>query len=136
MKDWKIVKRNNFYLPKVDRWIMDTFGLDVSRAVVYQVILNKGYLCWTLDYFAMVLGYCKKTIQNILQKLCDMDIIIKHTVSTNIDSSTPRRRTIYVARYTTDGERPRDEIESLIEQGQERILSDYFDGKNYKIKKS
>ena len=65
-----------------------------------------------------------------------MDIIIKHTVSTNVDSSTPRRRTIYVARYTVEGERTEGEIDGLIEQGRERILSDYFDGKIYKNRKS
>lgn len=122
---------NGFYFPLTERWIIDTFHISLEAAIIYQMILNKGYVVWTLDWLSKVMGYSKSKLVKQLNYMVNEGILIRHTMPVG-DSS--RTRTIYVAAYTKEGKRSEDEIKVLISQGRERLLCDYGEKRYYKRK--
>ena len=56
-KKYTIDKRNDgFYFPRLDRWIMDSVNLKLVEAMIYNLILIKGYLIWDYGYVGKVLA--------------------------------------------------------------------------------
>lgn len=102
--------KKQFYFPRTERWIMDSFGLDVEQAVLYQVILNNRYLTWTLDYIADAFGWSRAKAARQLDNMVAMGIIIRHTIQVN---ESGKRRSYYLAKYTKEGRRPLAEQEAI-----------------------
>lgn len=131
--EYKIIKTNDYYFPKTERWIMESFGLNAERAMFYQMILNKGYICWSQDWMAEVLGCSRDKIKDTLKLFVDMDIVAKQTV--NVAQGGVRQRSVYVAKYTSNGKRSDAELESLLKDGVRRLFMDYEEKRYYKKNK-
>lgn len=132
--DWEInLKNKDKYFPRTERWIMDSFGLNAERAMIYQMILNKGFITWSLGWMGEVLGCSRDKVKDTLKLFCDMEIITRRTI--NVQESGVRMRTVYVALYTIDGKRSDDEIEYLLSQGIYKLSLEYGVKKTYKKRK-
>lgn len=125
-------EHNDFYFPRTERWIVDTFNLNMPDAVFYQMILNKDYITWTPAWLATVLGVSEKTVRRTLDKFLSMDIIAKKTISVE---GGARMRTVYVALYTKEGKRSDSEIRKLLAQGVDKLQKMYEDRRYYNTKK-
>lgn len=126
-------KNSELYLPKVEFWIMDDLGLKPLEAMLYKMIMQKGFITWTWDYMAKVLRTSRSSIYRMLTKMLEMDIIVARTVAVQ-DGGGKRERVTYVALYTVDGERSNDEVDNLLKQGIEKIKLDYSQKRYYSRK--
>lgn len=119
-----INKRNDgFYFPRLDRWIMDSFDLKLPEAMIYNLILIKGYLIWDYGYVGKVLACNPKTVTRAIQKLRDIEIVEVRTKLYNGN----KKRNVVVGLYTSDGLRDDLEIENLFRLGFEKLDSYYID---------
>lgn len=132
MKEYKIID-NGFYFPRTERWVMDTFNIGLFEAMVYQMILNKGFMTWTPEWLASVCHCSRRTVVRALDKLIELGALTKRTFNTTDDGV--RLRTVYVALYDAQGLRNEDVIQSLLEQGYQKIMLDYSEKRYYKKKK-
>lgn len=123
---------DEFYLPRTGRWIMDTFSISLEQAVLYQMILNKEYIIWTLDWLSKVMGYSRMKLIRQLDDMVEKEILIRKTVP--VDDSG-RKRTIYIAAYTHEGKRTPQEVNFLISRGTERLKCDYSEKRYYRKNK-
>ena len=123
------LRNDGFFFPLTERWIVDTFNISLEQAIIYQMILNKGYIVWTLDWLSKVLGYSRNKLLRQLDDMVNRDILIRYTMT--IDNGS-KKRTIYVAAYTKEGKRPENQIASLIHKGKERLLCDYGKKRYYR----
>ena len=130
--DYTIRPCENLYFPRTERWIIQSFNIDYEKAVLYQMILNKGYITWTKDWIAHILGWSVSKVKRVLELLLNKGIIIKKTVYTG--ENTMRQRTIYVALYTVNGRRADEEIARLLSEGMNKIRLEYAGSKAYKRK--
>lgn len=130
--DYEINLTNNeLYFPRTERWIIDSFGLDLESAVLYQMILNKDYVTWTLDWLAHVMGWSRMKLIRKLDNMVEQGILYRRTVS--VQGST-RKRTVYIAMYTQEGKRSDETILTLFKKGLYHIQCDYSGYKNYRRK--
>ena len=113
---------NDFYFPRTERWILDTFGLDVFEAVLYQMILNKGYVLWTYDWMGRIMGSSESTIKRIINRMVDKNILYRVPVRIN---GGCRIRNILITVYTHEGKRPSQEVNELITKGRMKIKIEY-----------
>ena len=121
---YEINKQNDgFYFPRLDRWIMDTFNLKLVEAMIYNLILIKGYIVWDYSYIAKVLALSTKSVCRVVQKLRDLGII--EVRSKLYDGN--KRRNVLVCLYTNKGLRDQAQIESLFRQGFEKLDTYYID---------
>lgn len=132
MKEYKIID-NGFYFPRTEQWIMDTFDLRVDRALLYQVILNKGFVTWSQEWMANVLRCSVDKIKDILKELIDKEIVIKK--SFNVSDSSIRMRNVYVALYDAQGKRSDELVNRLLAEGEKKIELEYSEKRYYKKKK-
>ncbi|MCM1324152.1 MAG: Lrp/AsnC family transcriptional regulator [Acetobacter sp.] len=130
--EYKIKDRGEFFYPKTYSWIVDTFKLKCIEAIAYQMILDKGFITWTVDWFANVLGISPRTMHRMLDKMMDMGIITRYSVNTAEEGV--RMRTVTVALYERTGKRSKELVDTFIERGVERIFLDYSDKRTYKRK--
>lgn len=121
MKDYEIINKNEgIYLPRVDFWIMDDLGLNLTEAMLYSMILVKSYLVWNSEYIGYVLRCSSKTIKRIVDKLTEMEVIKKRIVVIN-----GKKRWILVALYTLEGRRDRPDIENYMRLGEIKLRALY-----------
>ena len=121
-KKYTIDKRNDgFYFPRLDRWIMDSFNLKLVEAMIYNLILIKGYLIWDYGYVGKVLACNPKTVGRTIQKLKEMQII---EVRTKLYDGN-KKRNVLVGLYTVEGLRSDWEIENMFRLGFEKLDSFY-----------
>ena len=119
--DYEINLTNNeLYFPRTERWIIDSFGLDLESAVLYQMILNKDYVTWTLDWLAHVMGWSRMKLIRKLDNMVEQGILYRRTVS--------------IAMYTQEGKRSDETILTLFKKGLYHIQCDYSGYKNYRRK--
>lgn len=130
--DWTIKKCNDFYIPRVERWILDTFNFNYEYGALYQMILNKGYVTWTQDWIADVFKISKSKVKRILKDLIDREIIL--SISMNTSDNGVRLRNIYIPLYDANGRLPEEQIKLLIAQGKRKVKLEYSDRKSYKKK--
>ncbi len=128
---YKIIDKG-FYFPRTEQWIMDTFNISVFEAMVYQMILNKGYMTWTPEWLASVCRCSRSTIVRTLDKLINLEVLTKRTFNTS--DGGVRLRTVYVALYDSNGKRDNNLVQSLLEAGYEKIALDYAEKRYYKRK--
>lgn len=131
--EYKIID-NGFYFPRTERWVMDTFNVGVFEAMVYQMILNKGFMTWTPEWMASVCHCSRSTIVRTLDKLIELEALTKRTFNTS-ENGGVRLRTVYVALYDGNGKRDADTIQSLLNSGYQKIMLDYAERRYYKKKK-
>lgn len=128
---YKIENKNKgYYLPSIEFWIMDDLGLNLREAMLYKLILTKGYLIWNSEYIAKVLRCSSKSVKRDVQSLCDRDLIKK--VNVRFGSRT---RWILIAKYTENGERDYKELKMLEEQGLEKLNMLFNEGRKYNKRK-
>lgn len=130
--DYQIKDRGDFYYPKTYSWVVETFNFKCIEAIAYQMILDKGYVTWTIDWFANVLGVSPRTLERMLDRMVNAGAIIRHSVNTAGEGV--RMRTVTVALYDRKGKRSKELIDDLIKRGIERIYLDYSEKRYYKRK--
>ena len=130
--EWKIIKNNDFYFPRTERWVIDTFNLKLDEATFYTMIMNKKYITWTVDWMANVLNSSPSTIKRTLNKFLEMGIVTRCTVSPD----GTRKRSVYVALYEDTGKRSDALIENYLNLGLDKIGSEYGEKRFYKRKSS
>ena len=113
---------NDFYFPRTERWILDTFGLDVFEAVLYQMILNKGYVLWTYDWMGRIMGASESTIKRIINRMVEKGILYRVPVHIN---GGCRIRNVLITTYTHEGKRSQQEVNELIAKGKMKIKIEY-----------
>lgn len=128
------LKNEDFYIPRTGKWILDTFKINLEKAVLYQTILNKGYMVWTPEWIGTVFGYSKDKVKDMLKYLVDIGAITKKTV--NVGNGSTRCRCVYVALYTIEGKRNEGEIEALLRKGEQKLEIDYAEKRYYHKKHS
>lgn len=106
------------YLPRTEQWIVDTFDkyrLGLHEAVFYQILLNQGYVTWTVDWVADLLKVSPSTLKRMFERLEYWGFIVRKSIITGIGN---RKRVVTVALFTADGSRrTNDEVEALINEG-------------------
>lgn len=132
MFEYEIIKNNDFYFPRTDRWIMDTFNLKLDETILYKMIMDKEYVTWTVTWMANIMNCSDKTITRILDKFIDMEIMIKRTISPN----GAKKRCVYVALYNENGKLPDNEVKNYIDLGLNKILLDYGVKRYYRKRKT
>ena len=111
--DYRINKeRNDYYLPILKPWIHDTFGLNLTEAMIYNLILQNGVITWTSDYIAECVYCTGKTVRNTIKKLCDEGLVRKIIIPQGTN-----KRWVLVALYTSEGRKSEEEVKKLIIQG-------------------
>ena len=119
--EYKIINKNDgIYLPRVDFWIMDDLGLNLTEAMLYSMILVKNYLVWNSEYIGYVLRCSSKTIKRTVDKLSELEIIEKRIITIN-----GKKRWILVALYTLEGKRGRADIEKYMQLGENKLKALY-----------
>ena len=113
-------KRANFYLPSVPMWILDDLHLKTVEAMLYSMILTKGFMTWNYDYIGSILGCHGKTVYRMIYKFKDLDII---NMITKTYGGKPR--VVVVAKYTEKGKRSTEELNNLLRLGIEKLDSYY-----------
>lgn len=131
--EYKIKNTNGYYFPRTERWIMDTFNLNLIESVIYQLILNKGFITWTPEWLGEVCKCSRRTVIRVLDKFIDREIMTKRTF--NVSEDGVRLRTVYVALYEKTGKRDMNVVQSLLETGYKKIMLEYTDKKTYNKKK-
>ena len=127
MKEYEIKNRNSeLYLPKVEFWILDDLGLNLRQAMLYKIILQKGYLVWNSEYIGVVLRCDAKTVMRDVAALCEKGVIQKMTLNCN-----GKRRWVLVANYTEEGKRALSETNILLNQGLQKLKALYDNKKWY-----
>ena len=113
---------DEYYFPRTERWILDTFHLDTFEAVLYQMILNKEYVLWTYEWIGRIMGASESTIKRIINKMVKMEILYRVPVHIN---GGCRIRNILIAAYTRDGKRSPQEVNNFIAKGRTKIKIEY-----------
>lgn len=110
---------SKYYIPRVDQWIRSTFGFTIMEAILYRLILIKGYRTWTWAYYGMILGVSPRTIGRMLKNFAEREIIKQFTITV----SGTKTRTINVALYTENGLINSETIDSYRRQGYAEIMA-------------
>lgn len=116
-------KNSELYLPKVEFWILDDLKLSLRQAMLYKIILQKGFLIWNIEYIAKILRCDPKTIWRDLNTLTDFSVVDKES---SVFGS--RTRACYVARYDERGLRNGELRENLMQQGMDKLRLLYKKG--------
>lgn len=120
--EYVIKNSRGTYLPRVDSWIMDDLSLNLREAMLYSLILIKGYLIWNSEYIGYILRCDKRTVLRDVDKLYDKGVISKEVIKIKGKS-----RWILVGKYTLEGKRDNIEITKLTQQGKIKLQSLYDD---------
>ena len=106
------------YLPRTEQWIVDTlatYRMGLHEAVFYQLVINQGYITWTVNWIADLLKVSPSTLKRMLKKLEYWGFIVRKSIVAGINN---RERVVTVALFAADGSRrTNDEIEALINEG-------------------
>jgi len=106
------------YLPRTEQWIVDTlatYRMGLTEAVFYQLVINQGYITWTVDWIADLLKVSPSTLKRMLKKLEYWGFIVRRSIVTGIGN---RERVVTVALFTANSSRrTNDEVEALINEG-------------------
>lgn len=89
------------------------------EAILYRLILIKGYRTWTWAYYGMILGVSPRTIGRMLKDFAEREIIKQFTITV----SGTKTRTINVALYTENGLITSETIDSYRRQGYSEIMA-------------
>lgn len=120
-------ENSELYLPKVEFWILDDLGLNLRQAMLYKIILQKGYLVWNSEYIGVVLRCGSKTVKRDVSELTERGLIHKSVVTYN-----GKLRWVLVALYTEFGARTDESVKNLIEQGMCKLRALYSSKNWYK----
>lgn len=121
MKEYEIKNKNSeLYLPKVEFWILDDLELNLRQAMLYKIILQKGYLVWNSEYIGVVLRCDSKTVKRDVATLHERGLIEKSNVVCN-----GKKRWVLVVNYTEQGHRPAAEVANLLNQGLQKLKALY-----------
>lgn len=121
MNEYEIKNKNSeLYLPKVEFWILDDLGLNLRQAMLYKIILQKGYLVWNSEYIGVVLRCDSKTIKRDVAALHERGLIEKCNAVCN-----GKKRWVLVVNYTEQGRRPAEEVTNLLNQGLQKLKALY-----------
>lgn len=115
------LKNKDFYFPRVERWVMDTFNLKLTETILYGLILVKGRIIWDYSYIGKILNLSKATAFRLVESLVNKGIVEKRTKLFNGN----RQRTVLVALYTKEGLRSQVEINRLFNDGFNQIAEYY-----------
>lgn len=115
-------KNNDYYIPRLDRWIMDSFDLKLIEAIMYNLILIKGYLVWDYSYIGKVLACNPKTVGRVIQRLKELELI---EIRTKLYDGN-KKRNVIVGLYTIDGLRSDEDIANLFRLGFDKLDSYYL----------
>ncbi len=115
-------KNNDYYIPRLDRWIMDSFDLKLIEAIMYNLILIKGYLVWDYSYIGKVLACNPKTVGRVIQHLKDLELI---EIQTKLYNGN-KKRNVIVGLYTIGGLRSDEDIANLFRLGFDKLDSYYL----------
>ena len=113
-------ENSELYLPKVEFWILDDLGLNLRQAMLYKIILQKGYLVWNSEYIGVVLRCGSKTVKRDVAELAERGLIHKSVVTYN-----GKLRWVLVALYTELGARTDESVRNLVEQGMCKLRALY-----------
>lgn len=131
MSEYEIKNKNSeLYLPKVEFWILDDLGLSLRQAMLYKIILQKGYLVWNSEYIGVVLRCGSKTVKRDVAELTERGLIHKSVVTYN-----GKLRWVLVALYTELGARTEESVRNLVEQGMCKLRA-LYNSKNWYGKRS
>lgn len=126
------MRRKDNYLPRTEQWIVDTmalYGMGLVEAIFYQMVVNQGYVIWTIDWIADLLKVSPRTLHRMLEKMEYWEFIVRRSVPTGIGN---RERVVTVARFLKDKTRSDEEIESLIKEGIRDIKTNESERQRYK----
>ena len=115
-------KNNDYYIPRLDRWIMDSFDLKLIEAIMYNLILIKGYLVWDYSYIGKVLACNPKTVGRVIQRLKELELI---EIRTKLYDGN-KKRNVIVGLYTIGGLRSDEDIANLFRLGFDKLDSYYL----------
>lgn len=110
-------KNDGYYFPKIDMWVLDDLKLDLRQAMLYTMIMNKGYFTWTSDFTGKVLRCSGKTVLRTLEDLERKKVITRKLYIVN-----GKRRSVCVALYTVEGKRNPEQIIRLLDQGKQKLF--------------
>lgn len=125
-------RRKDNYLPRTEQWIVDTmalYNMGLVEAVFYQMVLNQGYIIWTVDWIADLLKVSPRTLHRMLDKMEQSGFIIRRSVPTGIGN---RERVVTVAKALLTGLRSEEEISQLIAEGIRNIKANESERQRYK----
>lgn len=112
-EQYEIKNRNSeLYLPRVPFWIMDDLHLNLQEAMLYSMVLQKGFLTWNSEYIAKVLRCSGRTILRCIDRMYAAGVLEKSQVVLG-----SRKRNVLVALYTEKGRREDSEVRRLLHQG-------------------
>lgn len=126
------MSRKDNYLPRTEQWIVDTmslYNMGMVEAVFYQMVLNQGYVIWTVEWIADLLKVSPRTLHRMLDKLEYWEFIVRRSVPTGVGN---RERVVTVARFLKDKTRSDEEIEFLIKEGIRDIKTNESERQRYK----
>lgn len=126
------MRRKDNYLPRTEQWIVDTlalYGMGLVEAIFYQMVVNQGYVIWTVDWIADLLKVSPRTLHRMLEKMEFWEFIVRRSIPTGIGN---RERVVTVARFLKDTTRSDSEIESLIKEGIRDIKTNESERQRYK----
>lgn len=120
---------SELYLPKIEHWIIKDLKLKLIEAMLYKIILIKGFLTWDAKYIGEVLVVSRSTVLRMVDKLCQLGLAEKR-----LKTYGSRTRWVLVARYTVKGERSEAEIENLFKEGFRKLDCDTSKYRGYSNK--
>lgn len=125
-------RRKDNYLPRTEQWIVDTmalYNMGLVEAVFYQMVLNQGYIIWTVDWIADLLKVSPRTLHRMLDRMEQAGFIIRRSVPTGIGN---RERVVTVAKALLTGPRSEEEINQLVAEGIRNIKANESERQRYK----
>ena len=128
------MRRKDNYLPRIEQWIVDTmaiYNMGLVEAVFYQMLINQGYVIWTVEWIADLLKVSPRTLHRMLEKMEYWEFIVRRSIPTGVGN---RERVVTVAKFLRDKTRSDDEIESLIKEGVRDIKTNESEKRRYNNK--
>lgn len=115
--EYEIKKKDSIYfLPTVEEWIFESFGLNLLEGILYKLILQQKSFVWTSEYAGKVLRVSGKTICRAVDTLVKKEIIKKYYTTRG-----SKTRWVLVALYNSEGEIPTFEVIQNKNEGKKKV---------------
>lgn len=115
--EYEIKKKDSIYfLPTVEEWIFESFGLNLLEGILYKLILQQKSFVWTSEYAGKVLRVSGKTVCRAVDTLVKKEIIKKYYTSKG-----SKTRWVLVALYNSEGRIPTIEVIQNKNEGEKKV---------------
>lgn len=115
--EYEIKKKDSMYfLPAVEEWIFESFGLNLLEGILYKLILQQKSFVWTSEYAGKVLRVSGRTVCRAVDTLVKKEIIKKYYTSKG-----SKTRWVLVALYNSEGRIPTIEVIQNKNEGEKKV---------------